>query len=93
MIKFRFQDLKIWQLVIEIADKLFDIADELEKKKLYRFAEQLRASGMSMMISTNFADKLPILENPLNKHIRNARRPKRYAPCALRHAASPNIFI
>ena len=32
MVKFRFQDLKIWQLAIEIADALFDIADELEKK-------------------------------------------------------------
>jgi four helix bundle protein len=54
MVKFRFQDLKIWQLAIEIADALFDIADELEKKKLFRFAEQLRASGMSM--SNNIAE-------------------------------------
>jgi four helix bundle protein len=48
MIKFRFQDLKIWQLAIQIANDLFDIADELDKKKLYRWAEQLRAAGMSM---------------------------------------------
>ena len=48
MVKFRFQDLRIWQLAIEIADQLFDIADELEKKRLYRFAEQLRGAGMSM---------------------------------------------
>ena len=48
MVKFRFQDLKIWQLAIEIADALFDIADELELKKLFRFAEQLWGSGMSM---------------------------------------------
>lgn len=48
MTKFRFQDLEIWQLAIEIADGLFDIADELERKRLYRFAEQLRAAGMSM---------------------------------------------
>ena len=54
MVKFRFQDLKIWQLAIEIADVLFDIADELEKRKLFRFAEQLRASGMSM--SNNIAE-------------------------------------
>ena len=54
MVKFRFQDLKIWQLAIEIADELFDIADELEKRRLYRFAEQLRASGMSM--SNNIAE-------------------------------------
>jgi len=54
MVKFRFQDLKIWQLAIQIANELFDIADELEKKKLYRFAEQLRAAGMSM--SNNIAE-------------------------------------
>ena len=48
MVKFRFQDLKIWQLAIQIANELFDIADELDKKRLYRFAEQLRGSGMSM---------------------------------------------
>ena len=39
MVKFRFQDLEIWQMAIEIADELFDIANELEKKHLYRFAE------------------------------------------------------
>ena len=54
MVKFRFQDLKIWQLAIQIADELFDIADELEQKKLYRFAEQLRVAGMSM--SNNIAE-------------------------------------
>ncbi len=54
MVKFRFQDLKIWQLAIQIANELFDIADELEKKRLYRFAEQLRGSGMSM--SNNIAE-------------------------------------
>ncbi len=54
MSRFRFQDLEIWQASIEIADKLFDIADELEKNHLYRFAEQLRAAGMSM--SNNIAE-------------------------------------
>ena len=54
MARFRFQGLEIWQLAIEIADELFDIADQLEKKRLYRFAEQLRAAGMSM--SNNIAE-------------------------------------
>ena len=54
MAKFRFQDLKIWQQAIQIANELFDIADELEQRKLYRFAEQLRGSGMSM--SNNIAE-------------------------------------
>lgn len=54
MAKFRFQDLKIWQLAIQIADELFDIADRLEEKRLYRFADQLRGAGMSM--SNNIAE-------------------------------------
>ena len=52
--KFRFQDLRIWQLAVEIAEGLFDIADRLDKQRLYRFVEQLRAAGMSM--SNNIAE-------------------------------------
>jgi len=48
MVRFRFQDLEIWKMAIEIANELFDIADEFEKKRFYRFAEQLRGAGMSM---------------------------------------------
>jgi four helix bundle protein len=54
MAKFRFQDLKIWQSAIQIADELFDLADRLESKKLFRFAEQLRGAAMS--ISNNIAE-------------------------------------
>ncbi len=54
MIKFRFQDLKIWQTAIQIADELFDVADNLEQKRLYRFAEQLRGAAMSA--SNNIAE-------------------------------------
>ena len=51
--KFRFQDLEIWKMAIEIADELFDIAHH-DNKRLYRFAEQLRGAGMSM--SNNIAE-------------------------------------
>jgi four helix bundle protein len=54
MAKFRFQDLEIWKEAIEIGNILFDIADKLEEKKLFRFAEQLRSAGMS--ISNNIAE-------------------------------------
>lgn len=54
MVKFRFQDMEIWKLAIEIGDELLDIADELEKKHLYKFSEQLRAAAMS--ISNNIAE-------------------------------------
>ncbi len=50
-VKFRFQDLEIWRIAIEIADKLFDIADALEKKRLYRFADQLRGAGMLLVVN------------------------------------------
>ena len=52
--KFRFMDLEIWQDAIEVGGTLFDIADSLEAKKMYRFAEQLRGSGLSM--SNNIAE-------------------------------------
>lgn len=54
MSDFRFEDLKIWQFAIEISNSLFDIADGLEKQKMFRFAEQLRGAGMS--ISNNIAE-------------------------------------
>src|SRR4030065_2640149 len=73
MAKFRFQDLKIWQLAIEIADELFDFADDLEKKKLFRFAEQLRAAGMSM--SNNIAEGSGSSSNKeFNQFLNIARR-------------------
>ena len=52
--KFRFEDLEIWQMAIELGDELFDIADRLEYKRLYRFADQLRGAGLSM--SNNIAE-------------------------------------
>jgi four helix bundle protein len=51
---FRFENLEIWQISIPVGDALFDIADNLEQRKLYRFAEQLRGAGMS--ISNNIAE-------------------------------------
>jgi four helix bundle protein len=47
-------DLEIWQDALEVAGRLFDIADSLEQRRLYRFAEQLRGSGLSM--SNNIAE-------------------------------------
>ncbi len=46
--KFRFEDLEIWRMAIEVAEDLFDLADELDAKKLFRFAEQLRGAALSM---------------------------------------------
>ena len=73
MAKFRFQDLKIWELAIQIADELFDIADELEQKRLYRFADQLRGAGMSM--SNNIAEGSgSSSKNEFKQYLNMARR-------------------
>ncbi|MBC8415951.1 MAG: four helix bundle protein [Candidatus Cloacimonetes bacterium] len=54
MSKFRFEDLEIWKIAIEILDMCMEIADILEQTHLYKFAEQLRAAGLS--ISNNIAE-------------------------------------
>jgi four helix bundle protein len=51
---FRFENLEIWQTGIEVGDTLFDIADNLEARKLYQFSEQLRGAGLS--ISNNITE-------------------------------------
>jgi len=51
---FRFQNPDIWEKAVEIGMELFDLADELDKRHLHRFAEQLRAAGLSM--SNNIAE-------------------------------------
>ncbi len=85
-------------MAIEVTDKLFDIADALEEKKLFRFAEQLRGAGMSM--SNNIAegsgsnsDKEFMQKNhqlPENIEVMLfcifSLCPLRYALCAMRHA-------
>lgn len=54
MALFRFEDFEVWHLAIALGNELFDIADVLEAKKLFRFAEQLRGAGMS--ISNNISE-------------------------------------
>ena len=54
MAKFRFQDMEIWQIAVQIGDVLLNIADDLEQRKLYRFADQMR--GASLSVSNNIAE-------------------------------------
>jgi len=51
---FRFEQLDIWKEANLISDRLFDYADKAEKKKFFKFAEQLRSAAMS--ISNNIAE-------------------------------------
>jgi len=51
---FRFEQLDIWKESIDISDGLFDLADKADGKKLFKFAEQLRAATLG--ISNNIAE-------------------------------------
>jgi four helix bundle protein len=51
---FRFEKIEIWKDSLNISDNLFDIADKADEKRLFKFAEQLRAATMS--ISNNIAE-------------------------------------
>lgn len=51
---FRFETLDIWKRSIILTDKIFDIADLIDKKRFFRFAEQIRASALS--VSNNIAE-------------------------------------
>ncbi len=54
MAHFRFEDLEIWRLACELAVECHKVADRLEQARLYRYAEQLRAAGLS--VSNNIAE-------------------------------------
>ena len=45
---FRFEDLEIWQLAAKLAVHFHKFAGNLDRRKLFRFAEQLRAAGLSV---------------------------------------------
>jgi four helix bundle protein len=45
---FRFEDLEIWQLARSLAVKLHRLANKLDEKRLFRYAGQLRAAGLSL---------------------------------------------
>ncbi len=55
MAGFRFQNMEIWKRSITVVHILLDIADSLEEKRLYRFAEQL-IRGAALSIPNNIAE-------------------------------------
>ncbi len=51
---FRFEELDIWKRAIAMTDSFFDLADQLDGRRKYRFAEQLRSAALS--ITNNIAE-------------------------------------
>ena len=52
--QFRFQELEIWKRAAVFSPKMFRLADRLESRRLFRFAEQLR--GATLSITNNIAE-------------------------------------
>ncbi len=52
--QFRFQNFEIWIRGADLGGELFRLADDLEKRHLFRFAEQLRGAALS--IANNIAE-------------------------------------
>jgi four helix bundle protein len=52
--QFRFQELEIWKRAAVFSSQLFQLADRLERQRLFRFAEQLR--GATLSITNNIAE-------------------------------------
>lgn len=48
IVSFWFQGLEIWRRASAVANSLFDIADRLEGRKLFRFADQVRGAAPPM---------------------------------------------
>jgi four helix bundle protein len=45
---FRFESLEIWQHARDLAVRFHQLAETLDQRRLYRYAEQLRAAGLSL---------------------------------------------
>jgi four helix bundle protein len=44
----RFEDLRIWNEACDLTVEFHRVAGQLDRKRLYRYAEQLRAAGLSL---------------------------------------------
>lgn len=51
---FRFENMQIWQRAADQSSPLFRLAGQLDDRRYYRFAEQLRAATLS--ITNNIAE-------------------------------------
>ena len=51
---FRFESMQIWQRAADLSGVCFRLAEALDKRRFFRFAEQLRSATLS--ISNNIAE-------------------------------------
>jgi four helix bundle protein len=51
---FRFETMQVWQRAADLSGPLFKLAEKLDERRYFRFAEQLRAATLS--ITNNIAE-------------------------------------
>ena len=69
---FRFEDLEIWQLAKQLAVKFHRVAAKLDQRRFYKYAEQLRAAGLSL--TNNIAEGSGSVHVPEFKQFLNIAR-------------------
>lgn len=69
---FRFEGLEVWQSACDAGDELCEVAGFLEDKRLYRFAEQLHGTALS--ISNNIAEGSGSISNAEFRNFLNYSR-------------------
>src|SRR5437773_11872294 len=74
---FRFEQLAIWQLARSLAVELHKLADELDTRRFYRYADHLRAAGLSL--TTNIAEGSCSTHAQEFKQLLNIARPSLFA--------------
>ena len=90
---FRFQKLEIWKKAIKIGHKLLDVADILEARKLYRFAEQVRGERMIDRIQESGVriQNDNWLHPKSKRNLASKEGSKLYAPCSKLMAPRPML--
>ena len=69
---FRFEDLEVWQLARDLAVKFHRLADDLDRRRFHRYAEQLRGAGLSL--TNNIAEGSGSVHAPEFKQFLNIAR-------------------
>jgi four helix bundle protein len=69
---FRFEELDVWQRGADVGFHICNVADKLEERRRYRFAEQLRSAALS--ISNNIAEGSGSTSNNEFRHFLNIAR-------------------
>jgi len=81
--RFRFQDLEVWQRAVRLSATLFALADRLEKRRRFRFAEQLRSATLS--ITNNIAEGSGSASQAEFAHLLNISRRSVYEVANMLH--------